>query len=61
MLKSHGDILTVPEEMRKLHAEYKNLGYRVEDPSFNIFFYLLDDGTKIRVYWENGAFYEEDV
>lgn len=59
LIKSHSDVITVPNELKKIHEEYTQNGYKTESPVFNTFSYWLDDGTKINVYWENGAFYEE--
>lgn len=59
LIKYHADIMTVPETIKIIREEYANLGYKTIEPLFNTFSYWLDDGTKIDIYWECGAFYEE--
>lgn len=59
LLKVHEDVITVPMAIKELHEEYKQLGYKVDNPIFNMFFYHLEDGTVIRVYWESGCFWED--
>lgn len=59
LLKVHEDVITVPTAIKDLCEEYKQLGYKVDSPKFNMFFYHLEDGAVIRVYWENGCFYED--
>ena len=59
LIKHHNDSVTVPEAIRKICEEYKEIGYKTSEPTLNVFTYWLDDGTEVMVYWENGAFYEE--
>ena len=59
LLKVHEDVITAPSAIKQYYNDYKALGYKVEKPIFNMFIYNLEDGTKIKVYWENGRVWEE--
>lgn len=59
LLKVHEDIITVPTTLKELYEDYKKLDYEVDLPMFNMFFYHLQDGTIIRVFWEDGCFWED--
>jgi hypothetical protein len=59
LIQHHPDAVTVPEAIKKIYKKYTENGYKTSAPILNTFDYWLEDGTKIIVYWENGAFYEE--
>ena len=60
LIRHHNDPMTVPEAIKEIHKEYTENGYKTSESTvLNTFDYWLDDGTRIIVYWENGAFYEE--
>jgi hypothetical protein len=59
ILKRWTDPITVPSEIQRMAAEYKLQGYDCKTICDNIIL-ELEDGM-IRIYWENGAFYQEIV
>lgn len=59
ILKRWIDPITVPSEIQRMAAEYKFQGYECETIYDNIII-DLDDGM-IRIFWENGAFWQEIV
>ena len=59
ILKRWIDPATVPSEVQQMAAEYKSQGYDCKTICDNIILELKDG--MIRIYWENGAFYQEIV
>ena len=57
ILKSHSDVLTVPEEIQRMKNDYLAQGYKC-DVFCNTLKIHLDDGY-VMIFWENGAFYQE--
>lgn len=57
IIKSHSDILTAAEELKRMQREYKDQGYYC-DLLFNKLTIYMDDGH-VDIFWQNGAFYEE--
>lgn len=57
ILKSHADVMTVPETLEKMKSEYQLQGYECQMLA-NCLKIDLDDGY-VMIYWENSAFWQE--
>lgn len=58
IIKSHSDILTVPEALERMKRAYKSQGYYC-DLLFNRLTVYTNDGH-LDIFWKDGAFYEEN-
>lgn len=58
IIKSHSDILTAAEELKRMQREYKDQGYYC-DLLFNRLTVYTNDGH-LDIFWKDGAFYEEN-
>lgn len=58
IIKSHHDVITVPEAIKALMSDYTEIGYQVERISIMNFKIIFPDGW-VHIFWENGAFYQE--
>lgn len=61
IIKAWNDVFTVPEEMKKMKAEYEQEGYNTEElpgtPGFKL---ILDDG-EVWFYWEDNKIVQEII
>lgn len=57
LIKAHTDVITVPEELRKMKAEYEENGIECELAA-NVLKLNFGDGYAM-VFWEKNGFYEE--
>lgn len=57
IIKSHADVMTVPEALDKMKSDYEVQGYECQLLA-NCLKIELDDGY-VMIFWENGAFYQE--
>jgi hypothetical protein len=58
IIKSHHDVITVPEAMKALMSDYSKIGYQIERITLINFNIIFPDGW-VHVFWENGAIYQE--
>lgn len=56
ILKRWSDVVTVPEEVERMVAEYKEQGYNCKTIPGG-FTLILEDGV-VGVHWEDGAFWQ---
>lgn len=55
-LKRWADPVTVPEEIKRMAAEYEEQGYKCKVELCELVL-MLDDGL-VCIYWEDGVFYQ---
>lgn len=56
ILKRWPDVVTVPEEVARMAAEYKEQGYDCKTIPGGLML-TLEDGV-VAIYWEDGAFWQ---
>lgn len=57
IIKSHTDVITVPEEIEKMRRDYEEQGYQCELLA-DLLKLVFDDGY-VMIFFQNGAFYQE--
>lgn len=58
LLKVHDDVITAPEAIKKMMAEYSSQGYKTERLSIMNFKIILQSGW-VHIFWEDGRIWQE--